>query len=96
MENFFSQQGVTRLESRIQHKRRGLDGKLRHYAGSGAIVRLGHAFSCVTGDLEGQFVCGENPELLEGFDFNPEWSAALAIIFKQSTNCRYRHVGTSL
>lgn len=76
VENFFSKQSVTRLESRIHHEARSLDEKLLDYAGTGAIVRLDHAFSCVTGDLAGQFACGENPELLEESDFNPEWSAA--------------------
>ncbi|KAL8786839.1 MAG: hypothetical protein Q9195_008032 [Heterodermia aff. obscurata] len=77
VENFFSKQSVTRLESRIHHEARSLDGKLLHCAGTGAIVRLDHAFSCVTGDLAGQFACGENPELLEGPDFNPEWFKSL-------------------
>lgn len=76
MENFFSKQSVTRLESRIRHEVTSLDEKLLHYAGTGVIVRLDHAFSCVTGDLAGQFACGENPELIEGSDFNPEWLAA--------------------
>lgn len=76
MENFFSKQSVTRLESRIHHEARSLDEKLLRYAGTGAIVRLDHAFSCVTGDLAGQFACGENPELIEGPNFNPEWLAA--------------------
>lgn len=87
MENFFSKQSITRLESRIHYEAKILDEKLLHYAGTGAIVRLDHAFSCVTGDLAGQFACGENPELLEESDFNPEWSAALNIISKQSTDC---------
>lgn len=87
MENFFSKQSVTRLESRIYHEARSLDEKLLHYAGTGAIVRLDHAFLCLTGDLAGQFACGENPELLEESDFNPEWLAAPKIILKQSTNC---------
>ncbi|KAI9701472.1 MAG: hypothetical protein M1836_001527 [Candelina mexicana] len=65
VENFFSRQSVTRLESRIHNEARSLDEKLLPYAGTGAIVRLDHAFSCVTGDLAGQFACGENPELLE-------------------------------
>ena len=80
MENFFSKQSVTRLESRIHQEARTLDGKLLCLAGTGAIVRLDHAFSCVTGDLAGQFACGENPELLEGSDFNPEWSTALRLM----------------
>ena len=53
VENFFSKQSVTRLESRIHHEARSLDEKLLDYAGTGAIVRLDHAFSCVTGDLAG-------------------------------------------
>ncbi|KAI1869857.1 hypothetical protein JX265_003309 [Neoarthrinium moseri] len=77
VENFFSKQSVTRLESRIHHEARSLDEKLLRYAGTGTIVRLDHAFSCVTGDLAGQFACGENPELLEGSEFNPECIAAM-------------------
>lgn len=73
MEGFFSKQSVTRLESRIHYEARTLDEKLRHYRGTGTIVRLDHAFACVTGDLAGQFACGENPELLEEPNFNPEW-----------------------
>ncbi|KAL8626952.1 hypothetical protein Q9189_007340 [Teloschistes chrysophthalmus] len=79
VENFFSKQSVTRLESRIHHEARSLDGKLFKYAGTGAIVRLDHAFSCVTGDLAGQFACGENPELLEESNFNPDWSDTHAL-----------------
>lgn len=87
MENFFSKQSLARLESRIHHEARSLDEKLLHYAGTGAVVRLDHAFSCVTGDLAGQFACGENPALLEESDFSPEWSAALKIILNPSTYC---------
>lgn len=78
MENFFSKQSVTRLESRIHHEARVLDTKLlEHAQQQGVIVRLDHAFSCVTGDLAGQFACGENPGLLEDPDFNPEWLVTL-------------------
>lgn len=85
MENFFSKQSLARLESRIHHEARSLDEKLLHYAGTGAVVRLDHAFSCVTGDLAGQFACGENPALREESDFSLEWSAALKIILNPST-----------
>ncbi|KAL9017078.1 MAG: hypothetical protein Q9185_005589 [Variospora sp. 1 TL-2023] len=77
VENFFSKQSVTRLESRIHHEARILDTKLLEYARKGVIVRLDHAFSCVTGDLAGQFACGENPGLLEDDNFNPEWFKSL-------------------
>ncbi|KAK6206499.1 hypothetical protein LQW54_007681 [Pestalotiopsis sp. IQ-011] len=72
VEGFFSRQSVTRLESRVHIEAKSLDEKLLRYAGTGSIVRLDHAFACVTGDLAGQFACGENPELLEEPDFNPE------------------------
>ncbi|KAI4592711.1 hypothetical protein KJ359_010470 [Pestalotiopsis sp. 9143b] len=77
VEGFFSRQSVTRLESRVHVEARSLDEKLLRYAGTGSIVRLDHAFACVTGDLAGQFACGENPELLEEPNFNPECIAAL-------------------
>lgn len=82
VEGFFSRQSVTRLESRVHIEARSLDEKLLRYAGTGSIVRLDHAFACVTGDLAGQFACGENPELLEEPDFNPEWSVASRIVPK--------------
>ncbi|MCJ1423294.1 hypothetical protein MMC29_001176 [Sticta canariensis] len=77
VESFFSKQSVTRLESRIHHEARSLDEKLLHCAGTGAIVRLDHAFACIAGDLAGQYACGENPELLAESDFNPEWYKSL-------------------
>ncbi|KAI4114596.1 MAG: hypothetical protein LQ345_004650, partial [Seirophora villosa] len=77
VENFFSKQSVTRLEERIRYETRTLDTKLLQHARKGGIVRLDHAFSCVTGDLAGQFACGENPGLLEDPDFNPEWFDSL-------------------
>lgn len=80
MKDFFSKQSVTRLESRIHHEARSLGGKLLHYAGTGAVVRLDHAFSCITRDLAGQFACGESPDLLGESDFNSDWLGILAVI----------------
>lgn len=77
VETFFSRQSVTRLESRIHDEARSLDEKLRSLKGSGAVVSLDHAFSCMTGDLAAQFACGENPHLLEEPAFNPDWYVVL-------------------
>ena len=78
-ESFFSKQSVTRLDSRIHHEAKSLDGKLFHLAGTSAIVRLDHVFSFFSEDIVDHFACGENPGLLEGPDFNPEWSAAFVV-----------------
>ncbi|KAF3808507.1 Cytochrome P450 monooxygenase sdnH [Colletotrichum gloeosporioides] len=77
VEGFFSKQSVTRMESRIHHEARRLDEKLRQLSGNGQVIHLDHAFSCVTGDLAAQFACGESPELIEEFEFNPEWHNSL-------------------
>ncbi|KAI8162605.1 hypothetical protein K4K49_000592 [Colletotrichum sp. SAR 10_70] len=60
------------MESRIHHEARRLDEKLRQLSGTGQVIHLDHAFSCVTGDLAAQFACGESPELIEELEFNPE------------------------
>ncbi|KAI1770583.1 cytochrome P450 [Hypoxylon cercidicola] len=72
VENFFSRQSVNRMESRVHDEAKSLDDKLRLLAGTGTIVQLDHAFTCVTGDLAALFACGENPRLLESPNFNPE------------------------
>ncbi|KAI0895194.1 putative benzoate 4-monooxygenase cytochrome P450 [Annulohypoxylon nitens] len=74
VENFFSRQSVSRMESRIHDETRSLDDKLRLIATTDTIVQLDHAFTCVTGDLAALFACGENPRLLESPNFNPEWN----------------------
>ncbi|KAL8710178.1 MAG: hypothetical protein Q9220_005261 [cf. Caloplaca sp. 1 TL-2023] len=76
VEGFFSKQSVTRLESRIHHEASVLDEGLFKQK-KGVDIRLDHAFSCATGDLAGQFACGENPGLLEDPNFNPEWHNSL-------------------
>lgn len=73
MENFFSKQSVVRMESRIHEEVSSLEDKLRPLDATGTVVRLDHAFACITGDLAGLFAAGENPRLLEAPDFNPGW-----------------------
>ncbi|PHH87959.1 hypothetical protein CDD83_8173 [Cordyceps sp. RAO-2017] len=73
VEGFFSKQSVIRMESRIHDEVSSLEDKLRSLDATGTVVRLDHAFTCVTGDLAGLFAAGENPRLLEAPDFNPEW-----------------------
>lgn len=71
--NFFSRQNVTRVESRVHNEVRMLDTKLRDLSGAGTTVALDHAFSAFTGDLVGQFTCGEHPQLLDGPELTPRW-----------------------
>lgn len=73
--NYFSRPNLTRVESRIHHEAKILVEKLREIQGTGKVVALDHAFSAYTGDLVGQFTCGEHPKLLEGPDFSPQWCA---------------------
>jgi hypothetical protein len=73
VENFFSRQSVSRMESVIYEEARSLDNKLKLLAGTDTLVHLDHAFACVTGDLAALFACGENPGLLEVPNFNPDW-----------------------
>ncbi|KAI1282958.1 putative benzoate 4-monooxygenase cytochrome P450 [Xylaria sp. FL0933] len=78
VENFFSRQSVSRMESGIYEETKSLDDKLKRLAGTNALINLDHAFACVTGDLAALFACGENPGLLEAPNFNPEWYETVA------------------
>lgn len=84
--NFFSRQNVTRVESRIHDNVRMLDAKLCDLRGTGTAVALDHAFSAFTGDLVGQFTCGEHPQLLDGPEFTPQWQVFLVDTPLQSVN----------
>ncbi|KAI1496062.1 cytochrome P450, partial [Biscogniauxia marginata] len=77
VESFFSKQSVTRMESRIHDEAKSFDEKIRLLKGTGQVISLDHAFSCMTGDLAAQFACGENPHLIEEPLFNPEWHKSL-------------------
>ncbi|KAL4947493.1 cytochrome P450 [Aspergillus filifer] len=89
--NFFSRQNVTRVESRIHNEARLLDAKLHKLKGTGTIVPLDHAFTAFTGDLVGQFTCGENPQLVEGPDFTPQWHKSLYSVLDVVP--LFRHIG---
>lgn len=73
MENFFSRQNVTRMESTIHDEARLLDDKLRGLKASEKAIRLDHAFSCVAGDVAAQIACGRSLELINDPNFSPGW-----------------------
>lgn len=61
------------MESVVHNEAQILDGKLLAVKGTGAMIRLDHAFSSFAGDVIGELACGDSPEMLAGDDFTPDW-----------------------
>jgi len=65
--------GITRLQPLLADVVRKFESRLIEIEGSGAVIRLDHAFSAFSGDIIGK-ICWENPgSFLDDSEFAPAW-----------------------
>lgn len=73
LEPFFSRAGVARLEPMIAEVVGKLADRFEALRGSGAVVRLDHAFIAFSGDIIGRLCCEDRPDFLDDPNFAPQW-----------------------
>lgn len=76
---FFSKQTVMRLEPIIKTHVDHLHRRLNEFFGTGQVVNLSDAFTCLSADVIGSYAFGKEYGFLDSKDFNPRWRLLMMV-----------------
>ncbi|PQE19169.1 cytochrome P450 protein [Rutstroemia sp. NJR-2017a BBW] len=82
LEPFFSRKGVSAFQPMLAGFVKKLESRLDSLSGTGAVIRLDHAFFALSGDIMAKICFDDEKGHLDDDDFAPEWFALLHMIIR--------------